>query len=101
MPTRDPFVLIVELDLSETCEFEFEADCLIEALRTVARDGTDGGIWNFEGPVVFLFFVDLGTFDSKEPRGMCELIVREAFVLDVAIANFFSFIDCYIGWFKI
>ena len=44
MPTRDPFVLIVELDLSETCEFEFEADCLIEALRTVARDDTDGGI---------------------------------------------------------
>ena len=44
VPTRDPLVLIVELDLSETCEFEFEADCLIEALRTVARDGADGGI---------------------------------------------------------
>lgn len=44
VPTRDPFVLIVELDLSETCEFEFDADCLIEALRTVARDDTDGGI---------------------------------------------------------
>lgn len=44
MPTRDPFVLTEELDLSETCEFEFEANCLIEALRTVAIDDTDGGI---------------------------------------------------------
>ena len=60
---------MVEADLSDIREIEFEAGCLMEVLRAVARVGAVGGIWNLAEPVVFLFLVDLGTLVSRDPRG--------------------------------
>lgn len=89
-----------EVDLIDMSDAEFVvAGCLIVERRADAI--VVEGIWNLVyAAVVFLFFVDRGTFGSRTPRSKCEFKFRVKPTPDAVVANFFSFIYCYITGFR-